>query len=292
MKSKLPKFHTHLTQKGHTESTVRNIIVEVEMYRNWMKAKNRNIHRAIYIDALDYIKHLKKRSLKPQTINFYLISIKHYYNYLNVKRNPFQALFVKGTKQTVLVDLLSRGELEFLYENYPDNTKIRKRNKVLLGLYVFQGIYSSEAEALQTKDVNLKKGLVTIPASRKRGKRTLKLEPVQMVEMSDYVKTIRLELLKESLNQNVEDRLIIPMYHRDDLLNVRSKLNGHLKLLLPKYKNLGNIRASVIVNWLKEDNVRIVMYKAGHKHVSSTEKYRVNDISKLKEVVLEKHPLG
>lgn len=288
----LTKFQSYLNEKGYAKTTVEQTCYEVKAYREWLLKQNKRVQQATYEDALAYIKHLKKRHLKPQTINFYLLSVKHYYNHLRVKRNPFQGLFIKGTVETVITNTLTKEELLSLYENLPYQTNIQMRNKVLFGLYAFQGLYSSEADKIQTSDINLKKGLITIQASRKRGKRTLQLENIQMFDLQQYIKTTRKELLKETQNKTVEDRLIFSSYTKDDLTNLRVQLNRQLKCLSATYKDIATLRVSVIVNWLKEENLRVVMYKAGHKHVSSTERYKKNDISKLKEVVLEKHPLG
>jgi integrase/recombinase XerD len=43
---------------------------------------------------------------------------------------------------------------------------------------------------------------------------------------------------------------------------------------------------------VKVDNLRIVQYKAGHKYVSSTERYKEAEISKLRNAVLKSHPMG
>ena len=51
------------------------------------------------------------------------------------------------------------------------------------------------------------------------------------------------------------------------------------------------IRKSVIVNWLKQHNLRQVQYLAGHKYISSTERYVVKDLQQLKTSVIQCHPI-
>jgi integrase/recombinase XerD len=51
------------------------------------------------------------------------------------------------------------------------------------------------------------------------------------------------------------------------------------------------IRSSVIGHWLKSYNLRQVQYMAGHKYVSSTERYKGNNLEDLKKNLEEFHPL-
>ncbi len=50
------------------------------------------------------------------------------------------------------------------------------------------------------------------------------------------------------------------------------------------------IRASVITNWLKHYNLREVQYRAGHRFVSSTESYKINDIETLQNDIVQFSP--
>jgi len=60
------------------------------------------------------------------------------------------------------------------------------------------------------------------------------------------------------------------------------------------YPNLAaqQIRASVIVKWVKQYNLRKAQYQAGHRYVSSTEKYLQNEAEGLKQEIEQYHPLG
>jgi site-specific recombinase XerC len=52
------------------------------------------------------------------------------------------------------------------------------------------------------------------------------------------------------------------------------------------------IHASVITHWLKIYNLRQVQYMAGHRYVSSTEAYLINDLDDLQEDITKFHPIG
>ena len=55
--------------------------------------------------------------------------------------------------------------------------------------------------------------------------------------------------------------------------------------------NFKQVRTSVITHWLKQYNLREVQYMAGHRYVSSTEAYLVNQIDDLQADIDKFHPI-
>lgn len=53
------------------------------------------------------------------------------------------------------------------------------------------------------------------------------------------------------------------------------------KRIHTEIKDSRQIRASVIMNWLKTNNIRQVQYMAGHKSIRSIESYRREDLTDL-----------
>jgi len=51
------------------------------------------------------------------------------------------------------------------------------------------------------------------------------------------------------------------------------------------------VRQSVIAEWLKTKDLRMAQYMAGHKYVSTTERYQVNNLEDLEEALNKYHPL-
>jgi integrase/recombinase XerD len=58
-----------------------------------------------------------------------------------------------------------------------------------------------------------------------------------------------------------------------------------------KVKQASQIRASVIAEWTKRHDVRIVQYMCGHKYVSATERYQSSHLDELQEQLKKFHPL-
>ena len=86
-------------------------------------------------------------------------------------------------------------------------------------------------------------------------------------------------------------RLFISMNSMEDIKNSLLHLKYALRKLNPKYKHSMQIRQSVITEWLKEKNLRTVQYMAGHRYVSSTERYQTSNLEDLKEALNKHHPL-
>ena len=76
------------------------------------------------------------------------------------------------------------------------------------------------------------------------------------------------------------------------LNNTLNKLLQQITKLEPKVKTLQQLRASVITAWLKTHNLREAQHMAGHRYVSSTEAYLINDLEGLAEDVARFHPIG
>jgi len=55
--------------------------------------------------------------------------------------------------------------------------------------------------------------------------------------------------------------------------------------------DIKQIRTSVIIHWLKQHQLRKTQYLAGHKYISSTEKYVQDDLESLHETVNNYHHL-
>ncbi|MGB1217827.1 MAG: integrase, partial [Saprospiraceae bacterium] len=101
---------------------------------------------------------------------------------------------------------------------------------------------------------------------------------------------IRELILAESEKES--DKLFISTGKSEGLNNALGNLTKHLKRINPKVKNPTQIRMSVISNWLEKYDMRTVQYMAGHRYVSSTERYGRDNLKGLQEQIEKIHPLG
>ena len=134
--------------------------------------------------------------------------------------------------------------------------------------------------------------------------RTLKLESLQMLDLQEYISTTRPAILKgegiykigrkpDSINlEKAQRQLFISMHGSDIMKNSFLHLLYSLRKLNPKLINAGQIRQSVITIWLKTKDLRTTQYMAGHRYVSSTERYQVNQLDDLQDALNQFHPLA
>ncbi len=294
-------MRTYFEKLGYSTKSTERSVQEIKAYQVWCKENDIESDYAEYTDVLKYIQSLQEhRGLKQITISKYILSIKHYYKHLiqeNIReQNPIQHLEIKGVKRQAYHSIFTTEELEMLYFNFQvtqqniDNRDIcSQRNKAMLGFFIFQGIDSSTIKKLQLQDVDLRKGIVNLPQTRKSNARTLKLDSVQIMDLMLYITSARNELIRQT--EKYTDDLFLSLGSKQDLQNVLAKLSKKLKKQDRKFTGFNQIRASRITNWIQTENLREAQHRAGHKYVSSTEKYKVHDIDSLAMVIEKFHPM-
>lgn len=255
-------------------------------------------------DILDYISHLQTRGISNKSIANYLNHTGKYFDYLikeeRAYTNPFVHVKMQGIKRRVLYNILSLEELDKLYKSYPLNVDnsfqahLRKRNKAMLGLLIYQGLQTEELFKLSIDNLNLREGKVQIPESLMSARRTMKLEPAQILELIEYLNTTRKVLLNRSMKSTIGiTTLFLRATQAKEMnSNTTNRLMFHLKQLNSKVKNLNQMRTSVLVHWMKQYNLRQVQYMAGHKSISTTEHYKVYCTEELSDSIDKFHPLG
>lgn len=291
-----PSFKKYLLQKGYSLQTIKSFEVVVTKYLKWLKKENIEDVSASYNDIVHYIQKLRN-TVKQRTIQSETNSIKHYYNYLKeldlVKENPTLNIEVKGVKRKILYNTLNKQELEKLYNdfrNIENDSLAKKRNEIIVSLLVYQGLNSTELGRLTTADLKLREGEIFISGTRRSNERTLKLESHQILDFMEYQLKTRANILQETGKKT--DLLFTSFGRSIKFHNIISKLLPQLKKLNKKVKSVHQIRTSVIVHWLKIYNLREVQCFAGHRYVSSTETYLINDLDDLQEEIEKYHPIG
>jgi len=302
-------FSKYLLKKGYSTSTTARYVRDAIKFTNWITTENTTVEQVTYNDILRYIQ-IKNETVKRGTTVKIVTSIKHYYSYLEAKEivtnNPVQQIQIKGIKRKTLYHILSHQELENLFNSYeiPNHANksknyvwytnsllTRKRNKVILSLMIYQGLNSEELARLKEKDIRLREGEILIESSRKKNERTLKLEAHQILDLMEYTLKTRTELLTLN-NISQSDTLFVNGQGGKSFSAIAQQIMKQLKKQDSRVENAKQIRASVITHWLKHYNLREVQYRAGHKYVSSTEAYLVNDLDGLQEDITKYHPIG
>jgi len=138
--------------------------------------------------------------------------------------------------------------------------------------------------------VKLREGKIFIAGARRSNERTLKLESHQLYDMMDYINDTRKQILHHQKNAAPIQDLFMSINGSIHFKNALALLVKQLQKINSKVKSIDQLRASVIVHWLQQYNLRKVQIMAGHRYVSSTESYKANNMEELKEDIKNYHP--
>jgi len=274
-------FRTYLLAKGEALNTVRMRENTALDFENWNAKKV-----ADYQTMIDYVNYCKSKGNTTHTIRLKIKSLDHYFEFLvkqkRATENPAKLLKMQGGTKKIPHKLLDQEELKTIYEHQETYGLVQKRNKVLLSLVVFQAVGSMELEKIELKDVDLVNGKIYIPGTRASNSRTLELKVQQLLLFQDYITNTRREILKEA-NKTSDLLLVNQGQGKGILSNVISILIRNLHRLYPKLTSLQQVRQSVVTQWIKEHGLRKAQYMAGHRYVSSTERYNEDRLEGLKK---------
>ena len=286
-------FKQQLLSKGNSKKTVLSHLRTVLRFKEWLEGENLEEDQVRYNDVLGYVQYLQKGGVKQKTVEHYLNSLKHYYRYLQeleiIGANPIDQVEIKGIKRKSLHDLFSKEELRQIYQQYQVKGLVGERNKVIVGLMVYQGLGSAELGVLKAEDLKLREGKLNVVGSRKSNARMLELHAFQIIDLQEYIYQTRPLLVAKRGKESTQ--LFISAGHSNAFRGLMLQLMRQLKDQHSRIKSSKQLRASVITNWLKEHNLRKVQYMAGHRYVSSTESYLVNEIEDLREDIVKYHPI-
>lgn len=283
---------------------------------SFLEKDNTEIENVTTKEILMYLSILQKKGVGNITRKIRLYALKHFFSYQieNEQRtdNPVKQIKVNTKQIQKITTILTKQELQAIYQNYKVPTKddkknhhnwfknyklSKERNKVIISLLIHQGLTTAEISRIQTDDLNLRKGEIDIRGGRMGKDRTLALKSSQIIDLMEYQFKTRNELIKYQRQATKQLFLSVPTLGKNYVstngnLQIWKGLNVELRTQNPKYIKLQHIRKSVIVNWLKQYNLREVQYKAGHRNIYSTEMYLVNDIDDLQAEINKYHPIS
>ena len=291
-------YRSYLEKENYSKSTIKSYVNGVEFFLKWCKRNHTNPELIDYKTILKYIKYLQRKSNTKKTVKHQIGIVKNYFKYLLSENyrvdNPIENINIKGVKRIINYNLLKADELEDLYysfetdkyqEEYHKYTL--KRAKVIIGLIVYQGLNTTDLGNLKIEHLQLSKGKIYVPSTKRSNARLLELKPWQIMEFIEYANEVRPTIQNKIGN------------HSEQLFNTNARFNAivyHIFKKLKKYnqkaENIKQVRASVITNWLGQYNLRKVQYLAGHRYISSTERYLQDDLESLHEIVNNFHPIN
>jgi integrase/recombinase XerD len=286
----MKKFENYLIKKGYTPRTIKSYLLLFGMFTDWCRAYEVNIDTATLEELYDYQSFNRERGDKPSTMQGKISVIKHYYRFIKRKNNP--ALLVqteKQEKQTVK-NILDEETLMNIYLDYQPEAFVFTRDKVMLGLFIFQGLTRGEIESLELHHIELEKNRIYIPQTVTTNKRYLTLHPIQKRELKTYINQERKELLNTYHNTSTS-QLFFSTRSKKSLTDVHNQMLRRIKKIFPYLISFKQIRSSRITIWVSQNGIRKAQYMSGMKNVTSLIRYRQADKEKLKQKLDVVHPM-
>jgi site-specific recombinase XerD len=311
----MENFKTYLQQKELSKSTIACYYEAALKFIAWCDAESIEVDNATSTEITSYLKHLLNLGQQHSTRNINLNILKHFFDWQIQSElrqdNPAKHIKIRGTKHKTLYPIFSKQELESVLSQYKileptDKNSMknwfkiaqlsRQRNKAILSLMIYQGLTTDEVNRLSINDIKLREGTIYIVGTRQSNERTLELKPHQIMELMEY--TLQVRQLLQSFTPVKSEILFLPVpaagkktITNNDTTNIWKRFTAELKTINKSFINFKQIRTSVITHWLKQYNLRQVQYMAGHRYVSSTESYQINNIEELKDDITMYHPI-
>jgi integrase/recombinase XerD len=285
-------FTDYLKQKHFRRQTIFSYHKQYTKFNDWVQAKGIEPAGIEYTDLLDFIEYCHQQGFKKQYTSQILGVIRHYYNYLKytgqVKTNPASGLHLKNILRRLPHDLLTHEQMEEIYNDYNQKGLAGRRNKIMLGLMVYQAVNTQELELLEPEHLQLRQGKIIIPGTARSNRRTLKLEAHQMIDLQEYITNTRELIL--AVTEKQSSRLFVSTGSSNKSYAALDKLMRNLRKRHDFFKNAKQIRQSRIAIWIKQYGLRQTQYMAGHKYVSSTERYQTNHLEDLQKEMDKYYP--
>ena len=287
----LQSFEYYLKGIGLAQKSTSEHLKNIERFIAWTKENQlAAIEQINYNELVSYVQHLKSKALSIQTINIRISSIRKYFEHLKeegtIEANPARRLYLKGRVRKIIQNPLTYIELELLYNEY---TKLREyyrekkhkavheRNIIILGLMIWQAIHSGELGKIEITHIKLNEGHIYIPGTRRSNGRELKLESRQIILLHRYITGTMFTTEK-----------LFECHSSNTIQHIANEIKG----INPVIRNAAHIRASVILHWMRMYDKRTVQYMIGHKWISSTEHYEVQELTGLTDLLAKHHPFS
>ena len=283
-------FKHYLEDKRYSTPTINRYELYATLFTRWLQQEQLTGQQATYSDVLAFMRALREQGKSNRNVAYQLTILRHYFTYLILEGlrddNPAAGIHVRGIIRTMPSNLLSQEELEDLYTRYQLQLRVDREKKLMLGLLVYQGLQTEEITRLEAAHIQLREGKIFIKGSAHSNERWLPLQASQVLEWQHYLQANRFKeglLLARPARVDASER---------NISNRMRHMIGQLQQLNPKVTSANQLRSSVLTAWLQQYHLRQVQYMAGHRYVSSTQRYQVFNTEDWQSELQKHHPMG
>jgi site-specific recombinase XerD len=290
LNKKTMTFEQYLQEKRYSLHTIHHYLLYAGVFTDWLDREQLTGEQATYNDVIAFMRYLNEQGKSKRRIHSQLNILRHYFKHLITEGrredNPAAGIYVQGIVRKLPSNLLPMEELEELYRRYQLQLNVDPAKKIILGLLVYQGLQTEEITRLEPAHIRLREGKIFIRGTSYSNERWLPLQAHQVGELQEYIQANQFKegiFLARPVRVDASKR---------NISNRMKHMIQQLQKLNPRIINVNQIRSSVITFWLQRYNLRQVQYMAGHKYVSSTERYQVLSTDDLQSELQKHHPMG
>lgn len=289
---KIEEFLKYLNvEKRYSNKTIENYSIDLDQFSSYLKTINiYNIKDVTYSILRKYLEYLYEKKYSNKSICRHISSIKSYYKFLinnnYIKENPSE-LLNSPKMEFRLPDYLNIIDLEKILSIPDSNTKIGKRDILILEMFYSTGIRLSELVGIKLIDIDKKNRQIKILG--KGSKERIVFFSIKCLDyLEDYLNNSRPYLLKkdnEYLFLNNKGNNLSPS--GVEYIIKQILLKSDLKIHLTPH----TLRHTFATHMLNEGaDLMTVKELLGHSNISTTGIYTHVSNEHLRKTYLSSHP--
>lgn len=286
MEKIINQMTAYLQAKNYEKRTIKGYTRVANLFIKWLEKERLSLGELSYPQGMKWVGWRQGKGVSSRTINQEILAINHLY-LSQEKVSPLAELRLRGVRHQTVYYEIEYNDLENLYRQFNESGLPGKRNKVMLGMIIYQGLTRIELENMRLEDVDMENGLIRVRETTKINSRIMRLEAIQILELNNYMYEVRPQLVITET-----DYLFLSKSNGGKLANTISYLWKMLEKYYGVKLTIRAVRQSLINHWLKSKDLRTVQYLAGHKYVSSTFRYGQRSLEELQEELATVHPLS
>ncbi|HET6993250.1 MAG TPA: tyrosine-type recombinase/integrase [Bacteroidia bacterium] len=222
-----------------------------------------------------------------------LAALKHYFNFLVEEGfredHPCITMRLRSnvSREIIPTDLFSMTELHLLLKRTERYKELELRNKILISLLIYQAATPGEIVKSLWDDIDLDSETIFLRGTRSISRRRIKLLSNQLDWLDEYG-------IERSSYENKTNLLLGKLGNGVTPDDIQYLISTACHLFPDRKLTAQTIRQSVIAFWLNEKKIPLeqVQLLAGHKWISSTQRYHFPDFESDKKILRKLHPLG
>lgn len=285
----MKKFTIYLEKKGYRLNTVKMHVNNMIFFTQWCEDNNVKANSATLNQLYAFSDYNIDRGVSLGTQRGFRRSLVLYNQFLGRKVNPAMLLKVERAERKIPRNMLDNESLINIYMSVIAKTPTQKRNKVMLGLVLFQAVRRAELEYIEAHHIEFDKKRIYIPSTNFTNERYVPLLEFQRQELESFVYELRPQLLIEA-HKNTS-RLFFSQGIGNSLSNAIFLLSKQIKVHVPYFKAFSHCQQSRVSLWLKEFGLRKTQYLSGMRFATSVDRYKTSNTDSLKEKLRLVHPM-